>query len=68
MRRFLFWLAEIFRVDLTTEKVVKVVEVQEKQVALSGYVDGDVMVKGDLTVNGRLEVTGDAICLTKGGK
>lgn len=68
MRRFLFWLAEIFRVDLTTEKVVKVVEVQEKQVALSGYVDGDVMVKGNLTVNGRLEVTGDVICLTKGGK
>lgn len=68
MRRFLFWLAEIFRVDLTTEKVVKVVEVQEKQVALSGYVDGDVTVKGDLTVNGRLEVTGDVICLTKGGK
>ncbi len=68
MRRFLFWLAEIFRVDLTTEKIVKVVEVQEKQVALSGYVDGDVTVKGDLTVNGRLEVTGDVICLTKGGK
>lgn len=68
MRRFLFWLAEIFRVDLTTEKIVTVVEVQEKQVALSGYVDGDVTVKGDLTVNGRLEVTGDVICLTKGGK
>lgn len=68
MRRILFWLAELFRVDLTTEKIVKVVEYREKQVALVGLVEGDVTVKGNLTVTGYLEVTGDVICLTKGDK
>lgn len=63
MRKFLFWLAEIFRVDLTIEKIVKVETVKEKQVALEGVVDGDVTVKGDLVVNGRLEVTGGVCCL-----
>lgn len=68
MKKFLLWLAEIFRVDLTVEKIVKVEVVKEKQVALAGVVEGDVYVKGNLIVNGSLEVTGEVTCLTKGMK
>lgn len=68
MKKFLFWLAELFRVDLTVEKIVKVEVVKEKQVALAGVVEGDVHVKGNLIVNGSLEVTGEVTCLTKGMK
>lgn len=68
MKKFLFWLAELFRVDLTVEKIVKVEVVKEKQVALAGVVEGDVYVKGNLIVNGSLEVTGEVTCLTKGMK
>lgn len=68
MKNFLFWLAELFRVDLTVEKIVKVEVVKEKQVALAGVVEGDVYVNGNLIVNGSLEVTGEVTCLTKGMK
>jgi hypothetical protein len=63
MKKFLFWLAEIFRVDLTVEKIIKVEVVKEKQVALAGTVEGDVYVKGNLIVNGSLEVTGGVSCM-----
>lgn len=68
MKKFLYWLAELFRVDLTVEKIVKVEVVKEKHVALAGVVEGDVYVKGNLIVNGSLEVTGEVTCLTKGMK
>lgn len=77
MRTILFWLAKIFNVDLTFEKIVyrdKIVEVPvevmkeviiEKQISLDGVIDGDVTVKGDLVVNGSL--SGDGItCYKKG--
>jgi len=69
MKRFLLWLAGIFHVDLTVEKIVyrdKIKEVIiEKQVSLDGVIDGDVTVKGDLVVKGSL--SGDGItCYKKG--
>ncbi len=77
MKKVLFWLARIFNVDLTVEKIVyrdKIVEVPvevikeviiEKQVSLGGVIDGDVTVKGDLVVEGSL--SGDGItCYKKG--
>ena len=69
MKRFLFWLARIFNVDLTVEKIVyrdKIKEVIiEKQISLDGVIDGDVTVKGDLVVKGSL--SGDGItCYKKG--
>ncbi len=63
MRRFLFWLADVFHIDLTVEKIVKVETIKEKQVALGGVVEGDVTVMGDLIVKGRLEVVGGVSCL-----
>ena len=69
MKKILFWLARIFNVDLTVEKIVyrdKIVEVEvEKLISLDGVIDGDVTVKGDLIVKGSL--SGDGItCLKKG--
>ena len=61
---------KIFKVDLVTEKIIyrdKIVEVPvevikevEKQVALEGL--KDVTVKGNLTVEGSLMVTGEIAC------
>ncbi len=66
MKRFLFWLAGIFKVDLVTEKIVyrdKIVEVPaEKLIALEGTIDGDVTIKGNLLVEGNLTVTGEVTC------
>jgi cytoskeletal protein CcmA (bactofilin family) len=63
MKKILFRLAQLFRVDLTVEKIVKVETIKEKQVALGGVVEGDVTVTGDLIVKGRLEVVGGVSCL-----
>lgn len=63
MKKILLWIADLFGVDLTVEKVVKVETVKEKQVALGGVVDGDVTITGDLIVKGRLEVVGGVSCL-----
>ena len=63
MKKILLWIADLFGVDLTVEKVVKVETVKEKQVALGGVVDGDVTITGDLVVKGRLEVVGGVSCL-----
>jgi len=74
MKRFLFWLARIFNVDLTVEKIIykdRIVEVPvevikdvivEKQISLDGVIDGDVTIKGDLIVNGVLTVHGEVSC------
>lgn len=63
MKKILFWIADLFDIDLTVEKIVKVETVREKQVTLGGVVEGDVLVKGNLVVQGYLEVTGDVVCL-----
>jgi hypothetical protein len=68
MKKILFWLADLFDIDLTVEKIVKVETVREKQVTLGGVVEGDVLVKGNLVVQGYLEVTGDVVCLKEKGK
>ena len=66
MKKVLFWLANIFKVDLVTEKIIyrdKIVEVPiEKLIALEGTIDGDVTVKGNLLVEGYLTVTGEVAC------
>ena len=66
MKRFLFWLAGVFNVDLTVEKIIykdRIVEkITEKQVALGGVIEGDVTVKGNLVVKGYLYVDGEVTC------
>ena len=66
MKKVLFWLANIFKVDLTVEKIIykdRIVEkIVEKQVALEGVIEGNVTVKGDLIVKGYLYVDGEVSC------
>jgi len=67
MKKFLFWLAKIFNVDLPERVVIKEVEkivekIVEKNVALEGVIKGDVTVKGNLVVEGSLTVTGEITC------
>lgn len=64
MKKILLTLAEWFNVDLTVEKIVEVprVEYRERLVALEGVIDGDLVVKGNLT-NGSLRVVGGVTCL-----
>ena len=57
MKKFIKWLAKVFKVDITTEKI-KEVEV-EKLVSLDGTIEGNVTVKGNLIVNGYLDVRGE---------
>ena len=66
MKKLIIWLAKIFNVNLTVEKIIvkeNVVEkVTEKQVALEGVIEGDVIVKGNLVVKGYLYVDGEVSC------
>jgi len=59
MKKFLLWLAKIFKVDLPERVVIKEVE---KNVVLEGVIKGDVTVKGNLVVEGSLTVTGEIAC------
>lgn len=71
MKRFIRWLAKIFKANITVEKtVVKEIPVEvevEKLIALTGTVEGNVTVKGDLVVEGTLTVTGSVTCFKKKG-
>ena len=53
MKKFIIWLAKIFKVDLVKEKIV--IKEVEKQVSLEGVISGDVTVKGNLIVEGSLK-------------
>ena len=71
MKKFIKWLAKIFKAEITVEKIVyrdKIVELEvEKLISLDGEVDGDVTVKGNLLVTGILNVTGGLTCLAING-
>ena len=59
MKKVLFWLAGIFNVDLTVEKIIYKDRIVEKIVALEGIIDNDVTVKGNLYVTGDIYVAGN---------
>jgi len=70
MKDFIFWLAKVFDVDITVEKIIykdKIKEVIkevviEKLVAFDSAAEGNVTVKGDLIVKGFLRVEGEVSC------
>lgn len=66
MKRFIIWLAKIFKANITVEKtVVKEIPVEvevEKLISLAGTVEGNVTVKGNLIVKGFLDVEGEITC------
>ena len=53
MKKFIIWLAKIFKVDLVKEMIV--IKEVEKQVSLEGVICGDVTVRGNLIVEGSLK-------------
>lgn len=61
MKRLIIWLAKVFKVDITTEKVV--IKEVEKEILVSlnenEVINGDVTIKGNLIVNGSLDVEGE---------
>ena len=61
MRKLIIWLAKVFKVDITTEKVVIKEVVKEILVSLNEneVINGDVTIKGNLIVNGSLVVEGE---------
>ena len=64
MKKLIIWLAKVFKVNLYVEKIVYVDKIVEKEVYVS--LDGEIIenctVKGDLTVKGYLDVTGEVTC------
>lgn len=60
MKKFIQWLAKVFNANIIIEKVV--VKEVVKYIA-SGTIDGDVMVDGNLVVNGKIEATKGITCL-----
>lgn len=71
MRKLIIWLARVFKVDITTEKVVIKEVVKEILVSLNEneVINGDVTIKGNLIVNGSLVVEGEVSAYKiKGGE
>lgn len=74
MKKFIKWLAKIFNVNITKEKIVTKEVVKEVPVVkevikylTNGTIKGDVNVVGNLVVNGKIEATGGITCYNKGG-
>ena len=74
MKKFIQWLANVFNANITTEKVVTKEVVKEVPVVkevikhlTNGTIDDDIMVDGNLVVNGKIEATGGITCYKKGG-
>ena len=63
MKKFIQWLAKIFKAEITVEKIVYREKIVEKLTSLDGEIDGDVTVKGNLLVTGSLDVAGGLTCL-----
>ena len=66
MKKVLLWIARIFKIDLTIEKVIT--KVDTIYVSLDKEVNNDVIINGNLTIDGKLMVTGEITCYNKNNK
>lgn len=57
MERFIFWLANVFKVNLVKTEYVKEV-VTEVKYLTNGAIQGDVCIDGNLLIEGDLRVSG----------
>lgn len=60
MKKVLLWLAKIFKIDLTKEKVIT--KVNTIYVSLDNEVKHDVIINGNLIIEGELIVSGEITC------
>lgn len=60
MKKVLLWIAKIFKVDLTKETVIT--KVNTIYVSLDNEVKHDVIINGNLAIEGNLNVSGEITC------
>ncbi|WP_455639777.1 hypothetical protein [Parabacteroides sp.] len=62
MKKFVRWLAKVFKAEITVDKIVYVDRIIEKYLPDNGEITGNVTIDGDLKVTGALTVTGEITC------
>lgn len=58
MKKLILWIIDFFKVDIPTEKIVEKVVEKEIYLPQNGVIDGDITIKGNVLVTGRLFSTG----------
>jgi hypothetical protein len=74
MKKLIIWLAKVFKVNITNEKIIYKDKIVEKIIYKDRVIehtlvssDSDVYIKGNLLVEGIITVTGEIACYkTKG--
>lgn len=56
MKKFIRWLAKVFKADIVTIKYKDIYKTFDKEVS------GSISLDGDLSVNGSIEATKDIVC------
>lgn len=64
MKKFVRWLAKIFKAEITVEKVKEVIVYRDriKYIVPGGKLTGIIDVDGNVCVDGKLNATGEIIC------
>lgn len=62
MKRFVRWLAKIFKAEITIEKEIVVHKDRIMYIVPGNKIEGNVLINGNVEVAGVLTVTGDVIC------
>lgn len=58
MKRFIQWLARVFRVELTREVIREVEKIEYRYLPVNGRITGDIVIEGDVRVEGNVKVYG----------
>lgn len=58
MKRFIQWLARVFRVELTREVIKEVEKIEYRYVPANGKITGDIVIEGNVRVEGNVAVYG----------
>lgn len=58
MKKLILFLIKVFKVDISTEKIVTKVVEKEVYLPQNGVIEGDVTIKGNVLVKGNLTVEG----------
>lgn len=63
MKKLVLWLIKVFKVDITTERVIEKIVEKEIYLPQNGIIEGDIVIKGDVTIKGDVKVEGSlTIC------